>query len=210
MRFVSRILLGRGRSEEPEWAVIATLVAALAVGTGLQSWVTSRTNTATSGRVSLAYPAAWVRGNERGTVISVSDVRSGGLFGTRAAVREVPKRELLGPDSAAGSVADAATAWSLTRGQGLLAYRVLDVAPAKVHGQDAYQLQYAYLATAPGGATSMPALMRAVDTLVASGDRFYVLTVAAENGEFDALAGPRFPRVSSVLDGLMAGWRVAG
>ena len=54
----------------------------------------------------------------------------------------------------------------------------------------------------------MPSLMRATDTLVESRDRFYVLTLAAESGEYNAMSMPRFPRLQSTFDAIRASWRV--
>jgi hypothetical protein len=101
----------------------------------------------------------------------------------------------------AGTVADAATTWSIKRGNGLAGYRVLTIEPVQVNGRAAINVESAYLMEPPRSqiAGTMPALMREVDTLVASGDQYMVLAFAAESSQFD--------RYSTLRSQLLGGWR---
>ena len=203
---MSLALPGRGRHDEPEWTVLLTVAIALTLGLLLQGAVLGRTNTAeTASGIVLSYPASWVRTSEAGALITAADLNRGGPFGARVSVREVPKADLQGVgDSPAG----AATAWSLARGQNLVGYRVLGIEPGTANGREAANVEYAYLASAAQGADGMPALMRAIDTLVAGGDRYYILTFAAEAHEFASLTSQQFPRFRSVRDDVLRSWRL--
>jgi hypothetical protein len=214
-----------------EWPVWATVAASLLLGLLLRSATLARTDTVSpqGSGVSLAYPARWVvldAAAEAGAatggapaslapVLSVADLNNGGAFGAQARVFVVPRGDLLG-DLQAGEVPapggtplDAATAWSLRREQSLVGYRVLGMAPATVQGREAVEIEFAYLAEPAGAAGgAMPALVRGVDALVPGGDRFYVLSVAAEEDEFGQITQPGLPWEKSVLGRLRDGWRV--
>jgi len=202
-------LYGQGRREEPEWVVLATVAVALLLGLALQHSVLGRLETATAGPVSLAYPATWNKSGERAALLSFADTAKGGLFAPTVAVRGVARADVLANE---GNLADVAAAWSLARGQRLEAYRVLSIRPTTVNGREAMDVEYAYLSSGQlgslGGGGGMPGLMHAVDTVVASGDKLYVLTFAAETSDYARLTTAQFPRFRSVRDDVLANWRL--
>jgi hypothetical protein len=213
----------RARAEEPEWAVWLTLAIALLLGAAVEAMVLGRTETANAAGSTLAYPASWVPTTDDNAAFAAADLNGGGLFGARVAVHEVERSELVpasgrsdsaggtaGRPAPAGTIVDAANAWTLRRRETLSGYRVLEIRPAQASGREAAQVEYAYLAGAGQGVapSAMPGLMRAVDTLVESRGRYYILTYAAEASDFDRLTQAGFPRLQSVAAGLLDSWRV--
>ena len=193
------VLVGEGQSEEPEWIVWVVVVAGLAIGWLMASFILGETKTATMGNVSVTYPAAWSRTTETGAAFSAYDLNRGGIYGTRVSVYQKAKAEVLPPRS---SISDAAANWALSRQKQLQGYHLLGIESTQVQGREAAQVSFVYLLDPPQGSTSgtIPALMRGVETLVVSGDNVYVLSFAAQTQDFDSLDGLRSQ--------LMAGWRV--
>jgi hypothetical protein len=198
------------RAGEPQWVVYLTAAVALLIGLGLQYFVTNQTQTGTVDQSTIAYPQSWVQTTEPGAAFAAADLNNGGPYGTRVTLRTVDKATLvssrtLGQTPPPGDVAvltEGATNWSLQRGQDLVGYRVLGLNKTKVQGHDAINVESAYLMDSSLGASTnaLPGLMHAVDTVVLSGDRFYILGYAAESSQFD--------RLSSVHDKLLAGWHI--
>jgi hypothetical protein len=172
----------------------------------VQGSVVGRTQTVAAGGGALSYPARWQRVAEDGALLAVADRDHGGTFGARASVREVPKRELLPGE---GTLVDAATNWSLGRSQELVGYRILSIDASSVNGRDAATVEYAYLASSPGGSAdgTMPGLMHAIDTLVISGETYQILTFAAESHEFPAMTSRQPPRFRNVYQDVLTSWR---
>lgn len=196
---LDKVLVGEGKAEEPEWVVWLVVAAALLSGWILQASVLGQMTTATVGKVSLSYPAAWARTSETGAAFAAYDFNHGGIYGARVSLRQTPKAELFAVD---GSLYDAAINWVTARQKQLSGYRLLEVGETRAQGRDAVRVEYAYLLDSPQGTASgaMPALMRAVDTLVVSGDQIYALSFAAESQQYDKLSGLR--------EQILAGWRV--
>jgi hypothetical protein len=122
-------------------------------------------------------------------------------------VRAVPKNDLL---PGGGSLVDAATSWSLTRNDSLVGARILSITEGTVNGREAAMVEYAYLASSPGGSAegAMPGLMHAVDTLVLAGDTYQILTFAAESHDFTAVTTRRPPFFRNVYDDVRRSWQV--
>jgi hypothetical protein len=180
-------LPGRGRSEEPEWTVWLTVLISLLIGWVIMSTVIGRVETvANVAGGSLTIPASWIKTKEEGAAFAATDFDAGS-YGSRVAVRQVPKADLItamGPDT----LDTAAANWSVVRGQNLEGYRILRIEPVKLQGRDAVAIEYAYLTDPPEGtAGAMPGLMHAIDTVVASGDQFAILTVAVDQSGGDDL-----------------------
>ncbi len=91
-----------------------------------------------------------------------------------------------------------------------MGYQVLAMRETAVGGKPAATVEFAYLATSRQGSASgaMPSLMHGMDTLVESGDRYRVLSFAADEADYASLTMPRFPRPRSVYDDIVASWRV--
>lgn len=197
-------LRGRGRAEEPEWIVILTVAIALLIGWFIQASVVNRMETASAGNISISYPASWTRASEEGALLSASDRMGSGTFGPRISLRQVPRADLVPTNSgsAAPSIADVASAWSIQRGTGLVGYRVLKIERKTLGGREAVDVTYAYLAEGGLGAagTVLPQVMQAVDTLIATGDQIDILTFAT--------AGDEFARSSDLHQRVLASWRL--
>ena len=193
----------RGRTQEPEWAVLLTVAAALIIGFVLQMVIQQQTATGPVGAGAVLYPAGWAQIEEEGAGFAAADLNGSGPLGPRVSLREFDKATLLpsliGPE---GTLRDAATNWSLQRGKDLVGYRVLDITETRVQGREAYNVESAYLleSTLGAGTNGMPGLMHGVDTVVESGDKYYILTFAAEASQFD--------NVSSVHERLLNDWRI--
>jgi hypothetical protein len=81
-------------------------------------------------------------------------------------------------------------------------YRVLGIEKTTVQGREAMRVESAYLLDSSLGTSTnaLPGLMHAVDTLVLSGDKFYILSYAAESSQFD--------RLRSTEDRLFSSWHI--
>ncbi len=192
-------LPGQGTHPQPEWAVWLTALIALAVGLAITGFATGQTTTVTAGGMTISYPVDWIKSDQKDALISASDLSNSGIFAPHFAVVKVAQSDLL--PSSSGGVVDAATAWSIRQSSSITAYRLLKISPVKVQGHDAAQVEYGYLMDPPQGAGSggMPALMHAVDTIVASGDQYYILTFASPQEDYAASGGTR--------DRILASWR---
>src|SRR5690242_17887415 len=120
----SLALPGQGRQEESEAAVYLTVLVAIVLGLIVQGSIVGRTQTASAGGSTIAYPASWQRVAEDGALVAAVDMNHGGIFGPRVSVREAPANDLL---ARTGSPVDAATAWSLTRSNDLVGFRILGI-----------------------------------------------------------------------------------
>jgi hypothetical protein len=188
---------GHGRSEEPEWTVWVAILICLVLGWAISQNITNRNeihSDVAGGSVTI--PAYWIKTSEDGAVFAATDLR-GGSYGSRVSVRTAPKADLLptsvtpaeAPPADADMLSSAATNWSLIRGQDLEGYRILEITETTVGERPAVSIEYAYLTDPPQavGTGAMPGLMHAIDTVVASGDQFAILTVAVEAGDDDQL-----------------------
>ena len=190
------VLVGEGKSEEPEWIVWVVVAIGLVAAWLLGSAIMGQTRTVTAGTMNLTYPASWAQMTEPGAAFAVYDFERGGIFGTRVSLRSKPKADFF---PAQGTLDDAATNWALDRQNQLLSFHLLNVSPTQVRGREGVMIEYAYLLDSPQG-SSMPALMRGVDTLVVSGDQLYAFSFATES--------PQYSSLDNLRAQLLAGWRV--
>lgn len=181
-------LPGEGVSEEPEWLVWATVAVSLVLGAVIAMSVLNRTTTLTDGANAITYPNSWVRLSEPGVLLGAVDQESG-LYGARVTVRAIAPTDL-GTQRGVEDPSVVATNWSIVRGQELEGYRVLAIEQTTVGGRPALTLEYAFLTDPLQGSTGgvMPGLMHAIDTIVQSGDQYYVMTVAVESSDSDGLS----------------------
>jgi hypothetical protein len=194
------LLPGQGTHEEPEWVVWLTVVVALVIGYLLATAVAGQTVVAAAGGTDVAYPASWSKYNESGAVLAAADLNNQGIYAPRVIVRQVAKTDLT--RKADATLNDALKAWTFNQANALVGYHLLNQSSTQVQGRPAVQVEYAYLLDSPKGAGggTMPGLMRAVDTIVASGDQYYILTFAAESSKFTSLRDLR--------DELLESWRI--
>jgi hypothetical protein len=184
--------------QEPEIIVWITVAAALILGFFLMFFTTGQTTTAdNAGGTTLSYPATWVPTNEPDAAFAVADLTGGGTFGDRVSVTQLPKSDLLPRQ---GGLQEAAANWSLGEQDKRVGYRSLGVETTTVSGKDAVQIESAYLMDSPFGGSTMPALMHGYDTVVLSGDSFYILSFATSSSDND--------HAKDANDKLVSGWRV--
>ncbi len=194
-------LPGQGKSEEPEWVVWLTLIICLLIGWVAMTTVTGRTETvANVAGGSIRIPDKWIKTKEAGAVFAATNLNTG-AYGARISVRQITKADIL-PGSSGEELGTAANNWTLLRSPDLEGYRVLNIEPIKLQGRDAITIEYAYLTDPPEGGSSggMPALMHAIDTVIASGDSYAILTVAVEQSN-DAM-------LNDLVASTQAGWQI--
>jgi hypothetical protein len=135
--------------------------------------------------VSLSYPATWTNQAKTDQLLYAADFLSSAQFPTAVMVRQVPLAEV---GRNLTGLSDISMAWSTRQAQDHLAYRTLSVKQASVDGQEAVQVDYAYV---PQAATrnSVPVVALAQDFLIRQGDRLTVITLAANANIFEAESG---------------------
>jgi hypothetical protein len=174
--------------EEPELIVWITVAAALVIGFFLMFFITNQTTAASAGGTTLSYPSTWVPATEKGAAFAVADLKGGGAFGDRVSITKLAKSDLLpgqGTLQGQGGLQEAAANWSLDQQNARVGYRNLGVQSTTVSGKDAIQVESAYLMDSTFGTSAMPALMHGYDTIVLSGDNFYVLSYATSSSDND-------------------------
>lgn len=190
-------LPGRGRDEEPEWTVLATVGVALMLGLLVQATLAGATRSAEADGVSLSYPAKWTTVREPGAVLAARDL-FGGASTARVSVHEVGTA---GPADAGTAMAG----WTVRLAERHLGFHVIDTRRESVNGRPAMQIEYVYV-VAPSA--SAPVLMRGIDTVASSGGRSYALSFVAPAYRFEGLASRRLPRLSSTFRDILASWRL--
>ncbi len=195
---LDKVLVGKGKLEEPEWVVWLVVAIGLVLGGLLGIYLTGQVKTVSIEKVSLTYPATWTVTSDPGAIFAAYDMQGGGVFGTRVSLRQKPKADLY---PAQGTFDDAAANWALQRQRELSGFRLLNIERAQVLGRDSAVIEYSYLLDSPSSTPGMmPALMHAIDTIVVGGDQVYGLSFAAESHQYD--------QVRSLNDQIVAGWRV--
>jgi hypothetical protein len=100
-------------------------------------------------------------------------------------VSQMPVSEV---STSADSLDDLALKWSDRLANDLPDFRVLSIEPAKVSGQDAAQINYAYVAEPLlGGPSALPIVARGQAVLVLRGDTMTVVTFVADADAYDGL-----------------------
>lgn len=175
------------RSEEPEWVVWLVVILLLVAGFFLKISIEGRTRTFNGSGVSISYPDGWVQLTGEGQLLYVADPFSSAQFPTGVTIRQLPVEEV-GRNLV--TIGDVAAAWAMRQGQDKQVYRVLNIEPAIINGQNAVRVEYAFVPqTAPGGQTNtVPVVARAQDYLVQRGESLTVFTLAAAASVFEANA----------------------
>lgn len=187
------------RTEEPEWLVWLLVAVLLGIGLLARTIVLSRATTFVERGVAVSYPAGWMALAKPGdsTLLHVGEPFDAGLFPARFALLQMP---VSGISRTAESLGDIALQWSDRGSRDLLGYKVLDIAPLKVRGQDAVRVDYVYVAE-PALATpnSIPVVARGSDILIRQGDTMTVARLLAASDAFDGL-GPTWDRILGSLE----------
>lgn len=181
-------LPGRGRTEEPEWTVWLTVLICLLIGWVITTTITGQTESEQIAGGVVRYPASWIKTKEDGALFAATDLNNGS-YGARVSVRQANKADLIGARGQ-DTLDTAALGWTVLRSQELEGYRVLKIDQVRLQNRDAITIEYAYVTDAPEGQAAgvMPALMHAIDTVIASGDQYTILTVAVDQSGEDMLS----------------------
>ncbi len=170
--------------------VFLTVAVALLLGWALMTAVTGRTVVYSDGQISLRYPAAWVVGqDEDGNTLMRNSASASPAFSDRMIVIHMPAPSSGLP--AASSLAEAVTAWTLSRSQALSSFRNLaTVDGLTVAGQPAMRVDYVYIAdpAAELGRPGVPVVVRGSDYVLLAGDQMTVLAGQAADAGWEAFA----------------------
>ncbi|NIN67842.1 MAG: hypothetical protein GTO63_24680 [Anaerolineae bacterium] len=138
-------------------------------------------------RLSVQYPASWTPGVEKGSLLSVQDLRSKGAFKATFSivVKELDSQRPIRP------VQELVVPFTVERGRELRQYGVLDIAVTQVDTLDAARITYTYVDYPSGSPlqSALPVVVKAVDILVIHGDNLYILSFAAPAATFAQHSG---------------------
>lgn len=174
--------------------VIGLVVLALGASLTLKSLVLGQRAIFTDpdAHLSLQYPASWAPYTEKGTLLSIRDLRSQSRF---KAIFSVAVTDL--ESEAVRPVQEMVVPSTVERGQELMGYRVLDIAETQIDGLEAAEITYTYVDHGVDShlQSALPVVVKAVDVLVIHQDRLYVFSFAAPAATFD--------QQSSTLDAIL-------
>ena len=167
-------------------AVLVTVIFGLLLALGIrnQVYAASKIVTLDEGALRVAYPERWVARTDSEGGFSAVNFGSPSTYDSRV---EVTSRALR-----AGETLDLARFdRSLKLATSLSGYRELEAAEMQVlNGVPALVATYAYVAdpTHAGGAPGLPVVVEGQDIMFMLGDRFYVVSLAADAGEWETTA----------------------
>jgi len=176
--------------------VLATVAVALLLGLALRAAVESRTSQYADTLVRFKYPARWIVAQDEDGNPAVRNPNSASkLFNDRVVVTHtaVPSSGLPG----GSPLAEAATAWTLSRSASLDTFRNLATTDGlTVAGQPAIRMDYVYVAdpAANLGRPGVPIVVRGSDYVLITGDQLTVLTGQANSASWDEFE-PSFTRI---------------
>lgn len=186
------------RSEEPEWLVWALVFVMLAIGLIARTVVVNRTTTVTADNISVSYPVDWIALDTQAEneVVSAGQSFDAGLFPARFSLLQMPAIAI---STRAQSLGDLALQWSNRGASDLLGYKVLNIEPMKVRGNDAVRVDYVYVADpALPTPNSIPVVAHGADILLRQGDNVLVVRFLADADAFDGL-GAAWDRILGSL-----------
>jgi hypothetical protein len=156
-----------------EFAAIAAVVIALALGWVLKTSVEGRRVPFQGEGISAQVPEGWLRAvGQRGEILRVVNPASAG-FPTMYAINVQPTAPETTP-------AEAASLLTLQRGQQLTAYRLLEQSPVTVNGHSAYRIAYAYVEVdANVTHADLPVVVQAEDFVFVQDGRSIVVSFRA-------------------------------
>jgi hypothetical protein len=176
--------------------VVVLVIAALAVGWTIKARVEGQTVTFSTedGALSLRYPERWLEQVDKGTLLTVSDIRKEGAFKPEFSVTA---REM-NPDFPL-TQSDLVVTLSIAKAEQLTAYRVLNVEEGLVGDLEASKMVYAYVVEPAGVPQNViPAVVEAVDYVVIYEGRAYVFSFAAPAEHFEEQVGSFHSILASV------------
>lgn len=176
-----------------ELSVLAVAMLALALGWALKASVEARSAPFQAEGITAQVPGGWLRmtGTD-GEQLRVTDPASEG-FGTTYVIGTRPV-------VAGATEAQVASLVTLSRGQALTAYRVLDQQSVTVNGRSAYKVTFVYVEADPDLTHGqLPQVVRGVEFIFLAGDRAVLVSYHADETVYEADFG-RFRRfLNSVI-----------
>lgn len=175
----------RSRSDRwADWAVIATLVAALLLGTAVMALAQGQRSHYTSAETGLtvSYPQGWLLKSGEGLVFQAVDPAAAD-FKTTYQVRVTP---LAASTSATTTLTLALNNLALDRARQEIAYRQLGIAQgATLGGQPTVEATYAYVVKAGDlFVERLPAVVTGLDIATVRGDQAYIFSLLAAKDTF--------------------------
>jgi hypothetical protein len=129
--------------------------------------------------ISAQAPKGWLQSQPAGDELLRATDRSSSGFNTTYLLRKIP----LAADTSAAQVASLLT---LSRGQDLLAFRVLDQREVTVYGKTAYEISYVYVESNPDLThKNIPSVVRGTDYIFVNGSYAVVVSYWADEKNYD-------------------------
>jgi hypothetical protein len=173
------------RDRWSDWAVVAVLVLALALGWGVMAFAQGQHETftdATSG-LTVDYPRGWLVKGTDSLAFQVLDPVAAD-FKTTYQVRAWPISASEALTSSLGAILSDA---SLSRAQEGTAYRLLDIREGRaIRGQPTMEAEYVYVVEGNDlFVQQLPVIVRGLDVAMAGGDRAFVFSLLAGRDNFN-------------------------
>jgi hypothetical protein len=188
------------RSLRYDIPVIGLAILVLIAGWVMKSFVEGerRTYHDVEAGFSLQYPSTWTPSERKGFAFSIHNLRAEGILkpGFWIEVKAPPSQADL-------QIQALVTPLTVDRGHQLFGYRVLSLTEIELGGTAAMQIEYAHVEMPSGSAaqSTLPVVVRAVDTLFLDHDTFYVLTYAAPEVSFSEYV----PVFEGILESIESG-----
>ena len=161
-----------------ELTVILITVIALLAGWFYKVSVENSSVPFSASGVSAQAPKGWLQSGPVGEELLRTTDRSSSGFNTTYILRKMP----LAADTSAAQVASLLT---LSHGQDLLAFRVLDQREVKVYGRIAYELSYVYVESNPNLThKNIPSVVRGIDYIFMNGNGALVVSFWADDKNY--------------------------
>ncbi|MBN2587188.1 MAG: hypothetical protein JXR55_07835 [Candidatus Fermentibacteraceae bacterium] len=171
--------------------VIAFILVCLLIGWILKEGIEARTVgfTDTNANISLEYPARWLPKPDPGSLLLVFDPQSRSFFNDRISLQVARWFAQEGMDEFIEHL-------QTQRGSDYQLYHTISVGPLEIDSLETTRMDYVYAILSPG--MDIPNVVRAIDIIFPKGDQVYILTLSADESEFDGNL-PEFDAVVSSI-----------
>ncbi len=158
--------------------VIVFILVCLIAGWLMKEGIVARTVTFTdtNANISLEYPASWLPKPDANSILYVFDPQSPSFFNDRIALTVTRL-------FASEGMEDFIENLQSQRESSYPLYHVISSSPCEIDSLETTRLDYVYATLLPG--MEVPNIVRAIDVAFLKGDLVYVLTLSADENEFD-------------------------
>lgn len=159
--------------------VIIFILVCLAIGWLMKTGIESRTIgfTDTNANISLEYPANWLPRPDANSILMVFDPQSQSFFNTRIRFSVIRWY-------AEEGTTDFIEHLRSQRESNYQLYHTISVSPYEIDTLTATKLEYVYVTLTPG--MIVPDVVRAFDIIIPKGDFVYILTLSADENEYES------------------------